>query len=157
MPKKRRQAIVIDASVARSAGRTDHDRSRACREFLRWVLKYCHHLVINADIDKEWKNHASAFARAWRVAMVQKGKVNDLGHQDCGTLKNRIEGLQLNKSSLRAMQKDAFLVVAAQAADRVIVSLDNVACNLFEQHATQLKTPRGITWRNPEEEPVPWT
>ena len=55
------------------------------------------------------------------------------------------------------MQKDALLIVAAQAADRVIVTLDNKARGLFMEHATQLKTPRGITWRNPAEEPIPWT
>ena len=149
--------MVVDASVARAAGRTDHNRSRACREFLRWVLEYCHQLAINADVDKEWRKHQSNFARQWRVAMVQKDKVKDLGHQDCSTLKNRIQALELNKPSLRAMQKDAFLIVAAQAADRVIVSVDNVARDLFEKHAKQLKTPLGIKWRNPEEEPVPWT
>ena len=75
--------MVVDASVARSAGRTDHDRSRACREFLRWALKYCHHLAINADVEREWKKHQSDFTRKWRIDMEQKGKVNHLGPQDC--------------------------------------------------------------------------
>ena len=128
------------------------------REFLRWVLKYCHRLAVNRDIDREWKKHQSSFALKWRLAMVQKGKVDDLGSQNCGPLKNRIQALKLKKpSEKRVMQKDALLIVAAQAADRVIVSLDNEARDLFEKHAKQLRTPRGIAWRNPVDEPVPWT
>src|SRR5260370_25027197 len=141
MAKKLRKAMVVDTLIARSAGRTDHDRSRACREFLRWVLKYCHHFAMNSDLEQEWKTHESAFARSWRVAMVQAGKVRNLGPQDCGTLKNRLEALGLNKPSVRAMQKDAFLVVAAQAADREIVSVESVARLLFETQTRQPQTP----------------
>ena len=150
--------MVIDASVARSAGTTEHHRSSHCREFLRWVLNYCHRVAFSTEIDMEWKTHQSNFALKWRVAMEQKGKVQNLGHLDCGRLKNRIRALNLEKTSEeRAMQKDALLVVAAQAADRVVVSLDNKARGLFMKHATQLKTPRGLMWRNPAEEPIPWT
>jgi hypothetical protein len=114
-------------------------------------------VVISEDIDKEWKKHQSSFALKWRVAMEQKGKVENLGRLDCETLKNRIQALALQKTSARRqMQKDALLVVAAQAADRVIVSLDNEARDLFAEHAKQLRTPRGIEWRNPVEEPIPW-
>jgi hypothetical protein len=59
-------------------------------------------------------------------------------------------------SGRRIMRKDAHLIVAAQAADRVIVTLDDEARDLFKEHARQLKTAQGITWRNSEEEPVPW-
>jgi predicted nucleic acid-binding protein len=89
--------------------------------------------------------------------MEQNGKVHRLGHQDCGPLKNRIHALALEKpSGQRIMRKDAHLIAAAQAADRVIVTLDHVARDLFKEHAERLKTPQGIQWRNPEEEPVPW-
>ncbi|MBI4472546.1 MAG: hypothetical protein HY646_07745 [Acidobacteria bacterium] len=98
------------------------------------------------------------FRLTWRLAMEQKGKVQHLGSVDCGPLKNRIRALNLRKPSEQlAMQKDALLIVAAQAADRVIVSLDNEARSLFMKYAKQLKTPRGIKWRNPEKEPIPWT
>jgi len=159
MATKRRQTMVVDSSVARSAGSsTDHPRSSACRNFLQWALRYCHRLAISTDIDREWKKHQSRFTLGWRLAMEQKGKVQNFGTLDCDSLKNRIQALKLRKpSEQRAMQKDALLIVAAQAADRVIVSLDNKARELFMEHAKQLKTPRGIKWRNPPEEPIPWT
>ena len=157
MTKQRLQTMVIDASVARSAGSTDHHRSRDCREFLQWLLRHCHRLAISADIEKEWKKHQSNFTLKWRVAMEQRGKVQNLGPIDCGRLKNRIQALDLQKpSQQRLMQKDALLVVAAQATDRVIVSLDNAARDLFAEHAKQLRTPRGLRWRNPAEEAIPW-
>lgn len=157
MARKVRQVMVIDASVARSAGRTDHARSRRCRAFLQWALKYCHSLAMSAEIDKEWKKHQSRFTRAWRLDMVQRDKVRNLGSLDSGPLKNRIQSLKLSKPSEQAaVEKDALLVVAAQAADRIVVSLDNAARDLFIKHAARLRTPRGIKWRNPEEEPIPW-
>ena len=156
MPKKRRRTLVIDASVARSAGKTENPRSQKCRRFLRWVLKYCHRLVLSNDLQQEWTKHESSFTRHWRVAMEQKGKVVKLGRLDSGTLQNRIDALKIQKAPKRAMKKDALLVVAAQAADRTVVSLDNEARDLFQKHANQLKTPRGIIWRNPEKDAIPW-
>ena len=89
--------------------------------------------------------------------MEQRGKVQNLGPIDCGRLKNRIQALDPQRpSQQRIMQKDALLVVAAQATDRVIVSLDNAARDLFVEHAKQLRTPRGLKWRNPAEETIPW-
>lgn len=52
------------------------------------------------------------------------------------------------------MQKDALLIIAAQAADRIVVSLDNRARDLFMEHANLLRTPRGVQWRNPTEEKI---
>ena len=41
--------IVVDASIARSAGRTEHSVSRSCREFLESFLKICHRVVMTSD------------------------------------------------------------------------------------------------------------
>jgi hypothetical protein len=154
MAKKKRLAMVVDACVAQAAGRSGKVGSR---KFLRWVLGYCHRFAMNEEIRKEWEYHETDFSRTWRNAMEQKGKILHLGGQDSGPLKNRIRALALRRpSGKRIMEKDAHLIVAAQAADRVIVTLDNEARGLFKEHARQLKTPQGITWRNPEEEPVPW-
>src|SRR3989442_5251472 len=133
MARKRRQTMVVDSSVARSAGsNTDHLRSSACRKFLQWALKYCHRLAMSTDIDTEWRKHQSRFTLGWRLAMEQKGKGQNFGTLDCDSLKKSIQALNLKKpSDQRAMQKDALLIVAAQAADRVIVSLDNKARELF--------------------------
>ena len=154
MKKKLRLTLVIDASVARAAGKTDAHQSRHCRAFLQWVLRYCHRLALTADIDNEWKTHQSKFTTTWRVAMEQRGKIRHLGDVDCGRLQNRIRALNLPRQSEKeAMAKDALLIVAAQAADRVIVSLDDAARALFEEHAGELRTPRGIDWQNPTAAP----
>jgi len=51
--------IVVDASVARSAGETSHLDSVLCREFLQAMLKICHRVVLTPEIEREWRKHAS--------------------------------------------------------------------------------------------------
>ena len=67
--------LVIDASIARAAGRTDHPISKACRDFLEDVLKICHHVVLTKETSEEWKRHQSKFTLLWRSSMFARKKV----------------------------------------------------------------------------------
>jgi hypothetical protein len=70
--------IVVDASVARSAGETSHPDSTLCREFLLAMLKICHRVVLTPEIEREWRQHASRFSMRWLATMRSRRKAVDV-------------------------------------------------------------------------------
>src|SRR5690606_39247163 len=72
--RKMSRRIVVDASVARSAGSTEHPASVASRQFLQEMLAICHRVVMTDEIEQEWKRHRSGFATSWLATMRSKGK-----------------------------------------------------------------------------------
>ena len=74
---KQSKRIVIDASIARSAGGEDVKKpmSSDCRKFLMAILNICHHIVLTKDISKEWNKHQSNFTRKWRKSMAARKKI----------------------------------------------------------------------------------
>lgn len=72
---KMSRRIVVDASVANSAGNGTHPTSRMCREFLLDMMSICHKVVVTQAISIEWKNHASTFSVRWLAAMRAKRKL----------------------------------------------------------------------------------
>ncbi len=66
--------FVIDTSVAKAAGETDHPVSKACRDFMRAMLDICHRMVMTSEISAEWNRRQSHYARKWRAAMVARKK-----------------------------------------------------------------------------------
>jgi hypothetical protein len=60
MSKMSRQ-IVVDASIARSAGDGIHPASQMSRQFLLDMMTICHRVVTSPDITLEWQKHTSRF------------------------------------------------------------------------------------------------
>lgn len=112
--------LVVDASLAASAGRTIVPTSYRSREFLAEVLKISHRIVMTGELAAEWRRHETLFAARWRAEMRSRGKIVD------------IEGIQNDevRKQVRlsqAVEKDLHLVEAALATDRIVVSLDDRA------------------------------
>lgn len=144
MTGKMSRRIVIDASVARAAGETEHPTSRRCREFLQEVLDVCHHMVFTREVEREWKDHRSGFALRWQVMMEQKGKVyRTLERSDP---RSSIMSAARSEAARAAMIKDAHLIAAAMAADCVIASLDSRARALFSEISLEVKELGKVTW-----------
>jgi hypothetical protein len=78
MSSGRSKRLVIDTSIARSAGGPDatYPTSKRCRDFLQDVLAFRHRVVMTADIREEWHRHRSRFARAWLVSMYARKNVH---------------------------------------------------------------------------------
>jgi hypothetical protein len=72
---KMTRRIVVDASIAQSAGMGLHPSSQRSREFLLDMLSICHKVVTSQEISAEWKNHASKFSIGWLAAMRSRGKI----------------------------------------------------------------------------------
>jgi predicted nucleic acid-binding protein len=151
--------LVIDASIARAAGRTDHPISKACRIFLEGVLNICHHVVLTEEIREEWSRHQSNFTLVWRSSMVARKKVawHKIAQND--VFRTEIQNLDFSEKECAAVLKDAHLVEAALKTDLTVVSLDETARGLLRKAAQNVKPLKQVLWVNPtkdEEHTMEW-
>jgi len=146
--------LVIDASVACAAGTAEHPTSKATRDFLRAVREICHQVVMTPEIAEEWKQHRSqSFARQWQVAMVAQKKLVYLGQVRNDVLRQRISRSARTSKRRGAMERDAPLIEAALATDRVVVSLDREARELYNLLAVDWGPLRSVLWLQPDDNP----
>ncbi len=159
MTRKMSKRLVIDASVARSAGETDHPLSSACRLTLATVLKVCHRVVMCQQIRKEWAKHQSRYASGWLAAMQSRGKIVRVEIPEEGTLPVLLKSLDVGSKGLKTMQKDLHLVAASLLTDHRIISSDEAARSLFRTASEQIEELRQIHWVNPiieEDQCIEW-
>jgi hypothetical protein len=154
--------IVIDASIARSAGPRNgtFPLSKDCRDFLEAVRESEMFAVFSQEILQEWKKHQSNFAVEWRTSMMAKRKI--LYFKDSlvdEILRNRIEKASPNEQIFAIMLKDCRLLEAALATDKNVASLDDKVRRHFSTICPQIHEIREIVWVNPgkqEEQPLDW-
>ena len=154
--------LVIDADVARAAGSeaATHPRAEHCRDFLNAVLSLSHRMVMTEQINNEWKNHQSRFARRWRVSMDARKKIDRIDPPENAELQAKVTTTTNNENEIKALQKDFHLLQAALATDQTVISLDETIRGLFKQASQQVGEIRDIIWVNPdrtaEEQPIAW-
>jgi hypothetical protein len=140
------KVLVVDASVVRAAGESEHPVSSANREFLNSVLELCHRVAMTPQIGAEWRRHQSKVTGRWRVAMYARKKIVRLEAPGNPELRSRLT--HGHRSADRdAILKDAHLIEACLKADRIVASLDENARALFQ--ADELNA---VTWVNPVSE-----
>lgn len=160
MPQGKR--IVVDASVARSAGweTSTHAPSIRCRQALEAILTFGHEVVFSRECLDEWKRHRSNYSKKWLYSMHSSRKVvppEDLTRNE--KLRASLSQAAPSDSSRAAIAKDAHLLEAALQADRIVISRDETVRILFRQCCPAIKEIRSVLWANPEieaEEVVPW-
>ncbi len=145
---KKSLRVVIDASVARAAGSSSDPTASACREILQEILDVCHRVVFSQEIKAEWRRHESRFFLQWRTAMVGKKKQVVVSSLPTESVIDQIEANAGGSAARKAMIKDAHLVAAAVAADRIIITRDEDARRRFESLAASCKE-LGLVWLNP--------
>ena len=160
MKARKSKAIVVDASIARSAGMTEYPASLRCRETLQTMLHYCHRVVITEAVAQEWRTHASRFARGWLASMKAKKKLMQV--TDAATYTELLEQLEACIDTPRqreAVSKDFHLVVAALATDKIVITRDKELGKILHDAASEVRTLRSIVFANPEvaeDEIVAW-
>lgn len=140
---------MIDACVVHAAGAADNPVSSACREFLQQVLRICHRVALSPEISEEWKRHRSRFSRKWQFSMEARKKVVRMNPGIHAPLRACINGAALNATERREVEKDAHLVEAALAADRIVVSCDDTARAQFRGLAAHAGLLHAVRWVNP--------
>ncbi|HUT92246.1 MAG TPA: hypothetical protein VMY37_22315 [Thermoguttaceae bacterium] len=161
MPKSPSRRLVIDASIAGTAGdkRKLHSAGKRCRDFLEAVLVICHRMVWTPEIGKEWSKHQSSFSRKWRTRMYARKKVDCVELPDEDTLWRRLETVEATDEAREEMLKDCLLIEAAMATDGCVASLDDRARRLLGRASEHVSELRGIVWVNPdqpEEHAIAW-
>ncbi len=147
--------LVIDTSIAHAAGDMDATVpiAKNCRDFLEAVLNICHRVVFAPELTREWKVHASRYARSWQVAMERRHKIEWLDPESDDELRECIEAIAATTKNRDAMLKDAFLLEAALAAtDRMVASLDDTVKGLFATLVETLPRYGKVVWINPSSE-----
>jgi rRNA-processing protein FCF1 len=143
--KKRSRQLVVDASVVRSAGETEHPVSSACRHCLNDILEICHRVVVTDPIDDEWKRHGSRFFRKWRVSMnARKKMINNVEPDPVP-----IDSEDVENNRWPEIQKDLCLLEAALAADKIVVTRDDSIRQLLSNSKQGEKLAKTIRWINP--------
>ena len=161
MADKVSKRLVIDASVARAAGRKDatDPRSVSCRDFLEAVLDLSHRVVMTPDIRDEWNKHQSRSARIWLRRMVAKKKLCLCDIVVDNNLWCQVEARAESDQEREVMLKDLRLLEAAIATDRTVISLDDTVRQCFAKVAVDVDLLKNIIWVNPgkiAEEPLDW-
>ncbi len=152
--------LVIDADVVHSAGETEHPISSGCRRFLETVLDAGHQIVMTDAIMTEWRNHLSRYSRRWRKQMYGRRRVYQIEKEKerDNNLRKRIDRA-VHKNQKAIVAKDAHLIEAAIATDRLVTSRDESVRGVFKGASDQVSDLKQIVWVNPtrdEETPVEW-
>lgn len=151
------RSIVIDTSIARSAGSSDAscEQASSCRNLLIEVLEICHHFATSPEIEKEWNKHQSPFSVAWLTEMERRGKVDRYNSTKITGLSGAIGKLKKVDQGGRAkMQKDRHLVEAARVADKIIATYDGKAATHFRWLAQSFEPIVGIQWLDVSKSPA---
>lgn len=147
-----RRTLVIDTSIARSAGTTENPISKACRDFLEEVSSVGHCISVNSSLVVEWQRHRSGFSLQWLGSMQRRGKVNFVRCEE-----SRIKDLSkcVNSTDLitekqkDAVRKDFLLLHCAWASDELIASMDEKMRNLLATLSGELPAIGSVVWVNP--------
>ena len=162
MAKKKSKRLVIDACIARSSGlKTAVDPVACnCRDFLQKVLGICYRVVMTQPISEDWDKHQSLFALTWRASMTARKKlVPPPGTVLNYKLRNKIYKATRDANQRREMAKDFYLIEAALATDRIIVSRDDSARRLFSGITERVGDLKSLIWVNPvnkDEKAIEW-
>ena len=147
MKTKRSRLLVIDASVARSAGETEHPVSSCCRDTLLSIQDICHRIIMTEAIREEWIRHQSRFTRKWFRSMVAKKKVQRSAGTHLNLVGEVLKGLSAGEQE--GLQKDICLVEGACDGDGIVVTRDDQVVKIWQKCQGQFRLAKPITWINP--------
>jgi predicted nucleic acid-binding protein len=151
--RKTSKAIVVDASVLRSAGLTENPSSIRCREVLETMRDYCHRAVVTEEIRAEWRTHASGFAVRWLAAMTARKKLEEISLVgDASDLPSQFDACLDVPAHRAAVAKDVHLLLAALEADRTIITRDHRLRQILNGAAVRVGQLHQIVFANPDVE-----
>ncbi|MBI4567042.1 MAG: hypothetical protein HY719_01445 [Planctomycetes bacterium] len=139
--------IVVDASVARGAGRTEAPLGKQCRRTLKEICNVCHRILMTPEIKEQWNREASDFARKWKTRMQSLNKIVRVGSR--ALLTNppvEIDTAAISQNDRVPIEKDKFLIQAAVRGERVIVTGDRSFQESWQRHADKFPHVPKITW-----------
>jgi hypothetical protein len=147
------RAIVVDTSVARSAGSTKatDSRAEACRDALEAMRKARLHAVLSPALREEYGRQVkmSKFFRRWLLWMTAQQRIREVDpppHRPTRRAAQR----RLVQDRQQAVEKDLHLVSAALASDRRVISGDDRMRDDLATLAVEVRALVRVHWANPE-------
>ena len=161
LPTKVSRDLVVDTSVARSAGGegATFPTSKNCRDCLKSITLTPHCVVMSQPIMEEWNKHKSVFSSQWLVAMFARKRVTRIKVDYNDAMRRKLQEIASNQKDADAMLKDCHLIEAALATDGIIIARDEEVRALFSASCQLVGQMKNIMWVNPdelEEEVVSW-
>jgi hypothetical protein len=147
MKAKYSRLLVVDTSVARSAGEAEHPVSSFCRKVLVSIRDICHRVIMTEAIREEWYRHESRFTRKWLVSMHARRKVHSCKGMELSHLDDACKGLSAGEQD--ALRKDICLVEAACTGDGIIITRDDAVVAIWEKCKDRFRLSKTIRWINP--------
>jgi hypothetical protein len=149
--------VVVDASVAMAAGTSVHPTSKNCRECLEVVADKngSHFIVMSKAIEEEWKDAdpdkpGCKTSARWLRRLYSNRKVFWVEDDSVfdSELRDLLDQLESDKHIRLAMLEDIHLIEAANATDRIVLSLDQVRRHF---HKWSSHTPKlaDVMWCDP--------
>lgn len=140
--------LVVDSTVLHACGGkvAAHPTSKRCRDALETIRRFCHRIIMTDELGTEWKRHRSNFAATWLATMWGMKKVERNRSDPIG-----LDTAAIDEPARQIALKDLHLVEAALATDRIIVSLDKTARNVFAELSHQLLELSDIIWVDPSD------
>lgn len=152
MAKRNNRKIVVDASVARSAGASKDQFSINCREVLDTLLRSRHLMTMSPVLYQEWNLHAGHIAQEWLGSMQSRGLIYFLQECTCREIRAACNMCAMSDKNKVAWKKDFHLICAAHVTDKAIISLDDEARDIFAMIADSSSEVSSIEWMNPYSE-----
>ena len=154
MPSNR---YVIDANVAKGAGKPTTPRALNCVRLLTRVIDGAHFCVFNEALLLEWRNHASVFARGWLRQMHARKRYQLIKVAKHAALRKALFGAAISETERSGVEKDLHLLELALAHDRLLVTLEVRLPNYLRIDKALAKFHAQITWIGADPEAIPST
>ena len=153
--------LVVDADVLMAAGDLDEAPvpSGECRRFLRAIYEIGHRAVLGPTLDREWREHASNFSRAWRVNMMKRGYIVQVDGRYGEAIAAVVAKSKMPETRKAAAVKDVHLIDSAWQTESIVASMDEIARGIFVELIPLEPLLKGVAWVNPSrplDEPIPW-
>ena len=148
---------VIDADVAKGAGKPTTPRALNCVRLLTRVIDGAHFCVFNEALLLEWRNHASVFARGWLRQMHARKRYQLIEVAKHAALRKALFGAAISETERSGVEKDLHLLELALAHDRLLVTLEVRLPNYLRIDKALAKFHAQITWIGADPEAIPST
>jgi hypothetical protein len=145
--ERRSKLLVVDASVAHSAGEAENPMSSCCRDALLAILTICHRIIMTEAIQEEWHRHTRAFSRKWLVSMYARKKVHRCEAVQLSHVDEACEGLSAAEQN--GLRRDLCLVEAACVGDGIVVTRDDAIQGIWHKCHDRFGLAKPIAWVNP--------
>lgn len=155
---KKSKILVIDANIAQAAGTIPKNEvennpnkrgSSACREVLDEIFEVGHSILLSPALNTEWDDHKSGYTARWLVAMTKRGRVQRRDVPENQQLREQITQHAETPEINAIMQKDVHLIETAQAADKIVLSMDDKVRRHFKIVSVKIQQLKEISWANP--------